>query len=105
MLHKLLQENGLCHYIGCSLEAFLPSHLQKTQECRAIDGLSPSLASACGHMRPPSKGWPSNLPAYWGSALIVASAAPVDVGTRLAAPARPRRTSFFGPSTNPWVEV
>src|SRR5512147_2486459 len=57
MLHKLLQENELCHYIGCSLEAFLPSHLQKTQECRAIDGLSPTLASACGHMRPPSKGW------------------------------------------------
>src|SRR5512135_968914 len=57
MWRKYLEGNCFCHYICCSIEAFLPSHLQKTQECRAIDGLSPSLASTCGHMWPPSKGW------------------------------------------------
>src|SRR5512142_2373187 len=54
---KYLEVNCFCHYICCSIEAFLPSHLQKTQECRAIDGLSHSLESTCGHMWPPSKGW------------------------------------------------
>src|SRR5512135_2654806 len=57
MWRKYLEANDFCHYIRCSIEAFLPSHLQKTQKCRAIDGLSHSLASTCGHMWPPSKGW------------------------------------------------
>ena len=35
------------------------------------------------------KATPSNLPANSGNALVVAIAAPVDVGTILAAPARP----------------
>src|SRR5512142_952845 len=56
MWRNYLEANDCCHYIRCSIEAFLPSHLQKTQECRAIDGLSHSLASTCGHMWPPSKG-------------------------------------------------
>ena len=42
---------------------------------------------------------PSNRPAYSGSARVVASAAPVVVGTRFAAAARPRVSRLFGPST------
>lgn len=38
---------------------------------------------------------PSNLPRYSGSARVVAFAAPVVDGTRLAAAARPRRRSLF----------
>src|SRR5512135_3592576 len=57
MWRKYLEVNNFCHYIRCSIEAFLLSHLQKTQECRAIDGLSHSLTSTCGHMGPPPKGW------------------------------------------------
>src|SRR4051812_14442877 len=50
---KLLDSNDLCRYISCSVEAFLPSYLQKTQDCRTIDGLSSCSASVCGHMWPP----------------------------------------------------
>ena len=42
---------------------------------------------------------PSKSPAYFGSALVVATAAPVLAGTRLAAAARPRRNRLLGPST------
>src|SRR5512145_2707554 len=48
---------------------------------------------------------PSNLPPYSGSALVVAFAAPVLAGTRLAAAARPRRRSLSGRSTSAWVAV
>ena len=42
---------------------------------------------------------PSNRPRYSGNALVVAVAAPVDVGTRFAAPARPLRACVCGEST------
>ena len=45
---------------------------------------------------------PSNRPSYWGSARVVASAAPVVAGTRFAAAARPRRKCLLGPSTIDW---
>src|SRR5512145_563567 len=48
---------------------------------------------------------PSNRPAYCGSARVVASAAPVVVGTRFAAAARPRRKRLLGPSTIDWEDV
>src|SRR5690606_18411804 len=48
---------------------------------------------------------PSKRPAYSGSARVVASAAPVVAGTRLAAPARPRRKLLFAPSTIACDEV
>src|SRR6187551_1168720 len=48
---------------------------------------------------------PSKKPAYWGSARVVACAAPVVAGTRFAAAARPRRKRLFGPSTIDWLEV
>ena len=38
-------------------------------------------------------------------ALVVETAAPVDVGMRFAAPARPRRASDRGESTMAWLEV
>jgi len=43
---------------------------------------------------------PSNLPASSDTARVVARAAPVEVGIRLAAPARPRRKLLLGPSTS-----
>ena len=48
---------------------------------------------------------PSNRPAYSGSARVVASAAPVEAGTRFAAAARPLRKLLLGPSTIDWDEV
>src|SRR5688500_2334259 len=48
---------------------------------------------------------PSNFPRYSGSALVVAVAAPVLGGTRLAAAARPRRRSLSGRSTSAWLAV
>jgi len=48
---------------------------------------------------------PSNLPSYSGSALVVAFAAPVLAGIRLAAAARPRRRSLLGRSTSAWLAV
>ena len=48
---------------------------------------------------------PSKRPASSGSARVVACAAPVEVGTRLAAPARPRRKFLLGPSTSCWPAV
>ena len=48
---------------------------------------------------------PSNRPASSGTARVVAWAAPVEVGTRLAAPARPRRKFALGPSTSCWPAV
>src|SRR5690606_10499415 len=49
---------------------------------------------------------PSNLPARAGRVLVVAMAAPVVVGTKLAAPARPIRKFFLeGPSTMCWDAV
>ena len=44
---------------------------------------------------------PSNLPRYSGSALAVAAAAPVEVGTRFAAPARPLRGGVCGVRRSP----
>src|SRR5215211_9272049 len=48
---------------------------------------------------------PSNRPASSGTARVVACAAPVEVGTRFAAPARPRRKLVLGPSTRRWPAV
>ena len=48
---------------------------------------------------------PSNRPSYSGSALVVALAAPVEVGTKLTAAARPRRHLLAGPSTSPCEAV
>ena len=42
---------------------------------------------------------------YSGRALVVALAAPVEVGTRLAAPALPLLSLLLYPSTIPWLEV
>ena len=35
----------------------MPSHLDFSQGCTAIDDLTHCSACACGYMRPPSKGW------------------------------------------------
>ena len=35
----------------------MPSHLDFSQGCTAIDDLNHCSACACGYMRPPSKGW------------------------------------------------
>src|SRR5690606_41915982 len=48
---------------------------------------------------------PSNRLAKPGTARVVARAAPVVGGTRLAAPARPRRYRRLGPSTIRWPPV
>jgi len=48
---------------------------------------------------------PSNLPSSCGSAFDAATAAPVVVGTKFAAPARPRRHFFAGLSTIACDEV
>jgi hypothetical protein len=48
---------------------------------------------------------PSNRSASSGTARTVAPAAPVDAGTRFAAPALPRRKLLLGPSTRCWLAV
>jgi hypothetical protein len=50
----------------------------------------------------PRMAMPSKRPSYRGGALIVAIAAPVEVGTKLTAAVRPRRRVVAGPSTIPW---
>ena len=47
----------------------------------------------------PRMATPSNRPSYSGRAFVVAFAAPVEVGTKLTAAARPRRHLLAGPST------
>src|SRR3954464_5552869 len=57
IFHNLITVNRLGHFIGCLIEALVPSHLLRRDSCPTIDGLTRFSISTCGHMRPPSKGY------------------------------------------------
>ena len=91
-----------------------PSVLLCAASCRnasltSCDGGRPVATNTMSAIDPTGIGArtaiPSNLPASSGTARVVARAAPVEVGTRLAAPARPRRKFLLGPSTSCWPAV
>src|SRR5512135_1939802 len=57
MQRNLLARRHFCHCISWTIETNVPSHLDFSQGCTAIDYLSHCGACVCGYMRPPSKGW------------------------------------------------
>src|SRR5512135_3258114 len=57
MQRNLLMRRHFCHCISWTIETNVPSHLDFSQGCTAIDYLSHCGACVCGYMRPPSKGW------------------------------------------------